>query len=330
LLNFGKALEYGRKAIEIYPKTYIYRANYALYAMYAGDFPTAASTAQTLIKEDPKVEVPYLPLAMEALTSGDSGRARAAYEQATAAGDAGASLSALGLADVAMFEGRYAEAIASLPAAAKRDEDKANTVGAVAKLVALAEAHAARNEAAPRQEAIARARRLSDQDSVLVPAARLAIASGKLDDAREIIDDLARRLPAQSRAYAKLLEGEIAMSTRQYPAAIDALNAAQKLADLWLVRFSLGLAYFQRGDYPEALSEFEKCRERRGEATALFLDDLPTFRYYAALPYWLGRAREMQKLDARPQFQEFLRIRQAATNDPLVEDARKRLGTPGK
>ena len=38
LLHFGKALEYGRKAIEIYPKTYKYRSNYALYAMYAGDF----------------------------------------------------------------------------------------------------------------------------------------------------------------------------------------------------------------------------------------------------------------------------------------------------
>jgi hypothetical protein len=33
----------------------------------------------------------------------------------------------------------------------------------------------------------------------------------------------------------------------------------------------------------------------------------------------------MQKLDARPQYQEFLRIRQGATEDPLVVDARKRL-----
>jgi hypothetical protein len=40
----------------------------------------------------------------------------------------------------------------------------------------------------------------------------------------------------------------------------------------------------------------------------------------------MGRAREMQTLDARPQYQEFLRIRQAATDDPLVDDARKRLG----
>ena len=172
---------------------------------------------------------------------------------------------------------------------------------------------------------IARLRKLSNQDSALVPVARLAVAAGGIGEARAIASELAARLPAQSRAYGKLIEAEIAMAGRQYPAAIDALNTAQKLADLWLVRFALGLAYFQRGDYPEANSELEKCRERRGEATSVFLDDLPTFRYYATLPYWLGRAREMQKLDARPQYQEFLRIRQGATDDPLVDDARKRL-----
>ena len=325
LLNFNKALEYGRKAIDIYPRTYKYRSNYALYAMYAGDFATAATTAQVLIKEEPKIEVPYLPLAMEALASGDHARARATYERAAGAGAAGASLSAIGLADVAMYEGRYAEAIAALPGAAKRDQDQGNAVAAAAKLVALAEAHAARNEASATQGAIARARKLSDQDGVLLPAARLAVAAARLDEARAIAAILAGRLQAQSRAYGKLIEAEIAMNGKQWPAAIDALNAAQKLADLWLVRYSLGTAYFLRGDYLEAASEFEKCRQRRGEATALFLDDLPTFRYYATLPYWLGRARQMARLDARPQFQEFLRIRQGAAGDPLVEDARRRL-----
>ena len=95
---------------------------------------------------------------------------------------------------------------------------------------------------------------------MLVPAARLAVAARRLDEARAIAADLAGRLPAQSRAYSKLIEAEIAMSARQYPAAIDALNAAQKMADLWLVRYTLGLAYFERGDYPEAASEFAKCQ----------------------------------------------------------------------
>jgi tetratricopeptide (TPR) repeat protein len=330
LLHFGKALEYGRKAIEIYPKTYKYRANYALYAMYAGDFSTAATYAQALISEQPKIDVAYLPLAMEALTSGDSARARATYQQAAGAGESGASVSAIGLADVAMYEGRYADAIAALPAAAQRDADQGNSLGESTKLVALAEAHALRNEPAPAGAAMARARKLSDQDNVLVPAARLAIAAGRVDEARAIATGLAGRLPAQSRAYSKLIEAEIAMGARQYLAAIDALNAALKLADLWLVRLTLGLAYFERGDYPEAASEFAKCRERRGKATAIYLDDVPTFRYYASLPYWHGRAREMQKLDARSQFQEFLRIRLADAADPLVEDARRRLDAAGR
>ena len=163
-----------------------------------------------------------------------------------------------------------------------------------------------------------------------MPAAWLAIAAGRPEEARKIAAELGQRLSARSRAYAKLIEGEIAIAAKQYVEAIDALNAAQKHADLWLVRFALGLAYFHSGHYPEAVSEFEKCRERRGEATAVFLEDLPSVHYYAPLPYWLGRAREMQKLDARSQFQEFLRIRQGATGDPLVEDARRRLGAAGK
>ena len=181
-----------------------------------GDFPTAATTAQALIKEDPKTDVAYLPLAMEALTSGDHARARATYVQAAGAGESGASGSGIGLADVAMYERQYAEAIASLPAAARRDEDQGNAVGAAAKRVALAEAHAAQNESASREAAIARARKHSEEDGVLVPAARLAVAAGRLDDARAIAAALAGRLPAQSRAYSKLIEAEIAMSARLY------------------------------------------------------------------------------------------------------------------
>ena len=246
-LNFAKALEYGRKAIDIYPKTFKYRSNYALYAMYAGDFKTAAATAQELIKEDPKVDVPYLPLAMEAVAAGDIPRARTMYEQVKQAGDSGVSLSALGLADIAMYEGRYDEAIAILPAAAKRDQDQQNILGAVSKLVALAEAYQARGNDPARLTAIAQARALSTQENVLVPAARLSIHAGRIDDAQKIAAELGQRLSAQSRAYGKMIDGEIAINAKQYVEALDALNAAQKHADLWLVRFALGLAYFNHG-----------------------------------------------------------------------------------
>ena len=224
-----------------------------------------------------------------------------------------------------MYQGNYADAIAALPAAIKRDRDEQNTFGAVAKLLALAEAYAASNRWPEAHRTLEQARKLSQDDSVLVTTARLSIASGRIDQAKAIAAELAQRLPAQSRAYGKMIEAEVAMAAKQFPAAIDALNAARGFADLWLVRYTSGLVYFHRGDYLEAVSEFAKCQERRGEATALFLDDLPTFRYYALVPYWLGRSREMRGLDAKPQYQEFLAIRGGAANDPLVVDARRRL-----
>lgn len=324
-LDFKQALEYGKKAIEIYPKSFKYRANYALYAMYATDFKTAAETARELIKEDPKFETAYLPLAMDALAAGETDRAKAAYLEAQKAGDAGASLAATGFADIAMFEGRYEVAIASLPAAIKRDTEQQNDMGAVAKLVALAEAHAARGDGKAAQLAISQAQKLSSEDSVLVPAARLRIAAGRLDQWGIAAELFKNRYVAQSRAYGKLIEAEIHLATKQYAAAIDALNEGQQLADLWLIRYTLALAYFQSGRDLAALQEFERCQERRGQATAIFLDDVPTFRYYATLPYWLGRAREARDLDPRTQYQEFLAIRGGAVDDPLVKDARERL-----
>ena len=67
------------------------------------------------------------------------------------------------------------------------------------------------------------------------------------------------------------------------------------------------------------------CEQRRGEATAIFLNDLPTWRYMAALPYWLGRAQqELGMADAATSsFQGFLSSYDA--DDRLTQDAKSRL-----
>ena len=48
--------------------------------------------------------------------------------------------------------------------------------------------------------------------------------------------------------------------------AVDTLNAALELSDLWLIRLQLGKAYLQAGYAAEALAEFEAAKSRRGEA----------------------------------------------------------------
>jgi tetratricopeptide (TPR) repeat protein len=147
---------------------------------------------------------------------------------------------------------------------------------------------------------------------------------------RAIAERLGSDLNPQSRAYAKIIEAELALRQGHVPQAIDALIAAQKTADLWLTRFSLGVAYIAGERYPEALAELETCQKRRGEATALFLDDVPTLRYLATLPYWLGRAREGVgvKAAAMESYKAYLALRPAAARDPLAADARRRVGPP--
>jgi hypothetical protein len=88
----------------------------------------------------------------------------------------------------------------------------------------------------------------------------------------------------------------------------------------------MGVAYVEARAYAEALSELELCVKRRGEATAVFLDDIPTYRYMVPLSYWLGRAHE--GLGARDAAQRHLRayltLRSPAT-DPLAKDAAARV-----
>ncbi|MGD8895747.1 MAG: hypothetical protein PVJ73_06910, partial [Acidobacteriota bacterium] len=68
------------------------------------------------------------------------------------------------------------------------------------------------------------------------------------------------------------------------------------------------------------------CERRRGEASAIFLDDIPTFRYLAPLPYWLGRAQEGMgmRAAAKQSYDRYLTLRPAASGDPLAADAHER------
>ena len=125
---------------------------------------------------------------------------------------------------------------------------------------------------------------------------------------------------------ADVIRAEIALANRRPADAIDALRAAQKAADLWIVHFLLGRAWVEAGRFPEAIAEFDACVRRRGEATAIFLDDIPSVRYLAPLPYWHGRAQEGLGLSAQAlaNYKQFLAIRAAAPDDALVKDARTR------
>jgi serine/threonine protein kinase/tetratricopeptide (TPR) repeat protein len=328
VLNFPKALEEGRKALELYPKNVLFRNNYALYAMYASDFETAAKEAEALVADAPGFSKNYLPLAVAAMANGNYDAARQAYARMAATGPEGAATANMGLADLAIYTGRFAEAEKLLREGIAADEKSGNGALGAAKHVALAALYQASNRSALAVREIDTALTQGGRDpAVLVPAARVHLLAGRKDEAAAIAATLDNQLQPQPRAYAKIIDANIALLNTRRASAVDDFREAIKLADFWIARFDLGVTYAAAGHYAEALNELEICLRRRGEATALFLDDTPTFRYLATLPYWLGRAQEGvgQTAAALTNYKAFLALRADAPDDPLVKDARSRI-----
>jgi tetratricopeptide (TPR) repeat protein len=330
LLDFRKALEEARLALEIYPKNETSRNNYALYAMYAGDFDTAAAEATKVIDQNPNVAKAYLPLAMGALARGDLPAARSAYERMSKAGAFGASLASMGSADLALYQSHFAEAEAILKAGITADEAAKNTAGLASKLLAIAETYAETFRTKESVEFARRALKLGQDEAIIVPAAGILLDAGLETEARALASSLGQQLQPQRRAYAKILDGEIALKGRQPGVAVNAFREGQKIADVWLGRFDLGVAYVEAGHYAEALAELEIAHKRRAEVTAIFLDDVPSFRRLVPLYYWLARAQQGLGIStAEANYKTFLLLRPAATKNPLAVDAERRLRARG-
>jgi len=327
-LNFAKALELNQRVLKIYPTSQLYRGNNALYAMYAGNFDTAARVAQKLVDDKMAAYDTYLPLAMAAIVKNDNAGARVAYEGMKTTGPKGISLASTGLADLALYEGDPKTAIALARTGVATDQTEKNTIGLAAKQILVAEALALQGNV---KGAVATARQAlsnDDSDGVQIPAAALFLAGRATTDATKISEELGNRpLEKRSQAWGKLIAGQVLLAQGKKTEAIDQFQQALKLADLWLVRFNLGRAFLEAGANAEALQEFDTCMKRRGEATAIFLDDVPSIRYLATVPYWTARAQEALGLtpQAQENYRKFLSIRMKDSPDPLVNDARRRL-----
>ena len=297
--------------------------------MYAGDFTQGADEARRVIADSPGAHKAYLPIAIEALAAGRYDEARATYDRMAATGVRGASLAAMGLADIAIDRGDYATAEQLLLDGIARDASAGNTSAQSVKWIAVAEVRAATGRQAAALDAVAAALALSKADAIVIPATSILLAADKGADVQGLRDAYGNQLQKQSRAYAKLIDAMVSLKKGHVADAVDSLTAAKALADLWSVRFTLGRAYVEAGYAPEALSELEACLKRRGEATALFLDDVPTYRHLARLHYWLGRAQQGVNLagDAKASYETYLRMRAGVAGDPFVADARTRLAT---
>jgi serine/threonine protein kinase/tetratricopeptide (TPR) repeat protein len=325
-LNFTKAWDEGREAMRLAPHSQIVKSNNALYAMYAGDFGAGMNLANQVVAADPKYFKAYLPLAIGALDAGNVIAAKQAYLDMSAATPTGRSLAETGLADIDLYLGRHPDAERRLRDALRDDRQGRRTQGTIAKQTALADALLQQGRTAQAKAEALAAVTLGQGVNARVPAARLLLRAGDVEDALKIAGELGGDLQPQNRAYGKIIEGEAALARRRPSEAVDALIAARKFADVWLGRFDLGVAYVTASSFTEAVSELELANKRRGEAMAMFLDDWPTAHELAPLPYWLGRAHEgIGAVEAARQDYEAFLGRRTADVDPLAADARRRV-----
>jgi tetratricopeptide (TPR) repeat protein len=324
--EMSRALEVGRKAVSIYPRNVLQRTNVALYAMYASDFETAAREAAAVLKINPSHAKGHLATALSELASDRVGQAGAAYDRLSALNP---SLAATGAADVAAYEGRAADAASILEKSIGIDNAGATRSSLTArKLIALAHARSLQGRKPEARQLVAEALQDSNIFEVQVESALIYVDLGLLREATALADKLRGSLQPDPQAYAKVIDGLVHLARNQTREAVSSLNDAQKVADTWLGRLALGRAYLALSAYTEAYAAFESCLRRRGEATALFLDDLPTYRYLPPVHYYMGLAQKgLGSPQAAQSFKTFLAIKQRG-DDPLVPEARAQLTTP--
>jgi len=323
LHNVSKALELFRRAVAILPKRAIYHSNLAFDLVYTGDFQAAEKQAAETVK----LGLPngYLIQAYASVAQERPDQAADAYHNL---GKTLPSDAATGLADLAVYEGRYSDAVKILDQGIKDDlgGNKPDKDAAATKYWMLAHVQLLRNQNAAALEAAKRAVENNTAPQTRLVAAQVYAALGQEAKAHELAMGLGNELQVEPQAYAKLIEGEIALKNGDSHGAVKLFTDADSLLDTWLGRFDLGRAYLDAGAFAEADSEFDRCIKRRGEAVSLFLD-LSTYGYFPPVYYYQGRAREgMKTTGFADSYKKYISIRGKAGEDPVLADARRRAG----
>jgi len=327
LRNAPKALEAAQHAVEIVPKGVGQRLNLAFISSFAGDFAASEKEARDALEISPSAAQGYLVLAEAQLGQGQIEKAAERYRQLEEFGPLGVSTATAGLADLAAYQGKYAEAARILAQGATADVAAKMADGAARKYAALGNMEEMQGHHAAALSDIGKALANSQSTQIKFLAASSYVDAGDLAKAQKLAASLSSELTSEPQAYGKIIEGMIALKRKDAKEAVKQITAANNLLDTWIGRFELGRAYLEAGAFTEADSEFDQCVKRRGEAIELFMDNVPTYAYFPPVYYYQGRVREGMKSEGFADFYKtYLSIRGQSSEDPLVPEIRRRIG----
>ncbi|MBP7775858.1 MAG: protein kinase [Acidobacteria bacterium] len=327
--DMAQALEQGRRAAAIFPNNVLRQSNVALYAMYAGQFEDAIAASLEVHELNPTHLKAFVARALSQLALGRFDQARATYEALGQTSAAGASFAAIGLADLAAAQGRFTDAVAALTAGIAADDAAGFATPAATKRVALAEVLLVQGQpAAARREAEAAAEAV-ESGNLRAAAGLVLAAAGAAGPAERLAGTLATSLEPDPQAFGRLVLAELALARKDPRKAVDYGREAQKLADTWQGRVILGRAYLGVNAFPEAYTEFEAALKRAGEASAVYLDDVPTYRLLVPVYYYMGLAQEgLKSPAAKASFETYLGLRGEGDRHPFLDAARQRTQAP--
>jgi tetratricopeptide (TPR) repeat protein len=322
-----KAFEEGQKAAEFAPKNILPRSNLVWYTIGVGKFDVAQKEFQEVMKMNPEFYDALVPLALIQLAQDRPREAEKTYLELSSKDARLASLAAIGLADLALYEGRLNDARKILDAGIEADLKNKFEDEASLKSVMRAQTLLAQGKTKEAVQAADREAASSQKGSNLFSIALVYVRAGQPGLAMKVVEALNAKPNPELQAYARIVEGEIAQKKGNIPESVDLYYRSTALLNTWIGHLALGCAHLEAQQYVEAHSELDMCLKRRGEAASVFLDDFPSYRYFAPVYYYLGRAQEgLKSPAAKESYQKFLKIKEGTDpGDPLVEDARKRI-----
>ncbi len=318
-----RALELAKRARREQPWFVAIRSNLTMLRVFTGDFAGAAEEARQALADLPR------PLASTyvfgALGEAMVGRRAEALELYARLRDAYPSTAAAAEADFAALEGRLGDAALTLEAGIAADDARKATADAEAKSAALGEVRLRQGNLPGARMAATRAGAALELFT-LYRAARVLIGAGALEEAKKLADRIAQRPGDRAKLYAPLLRARLLGAQGQRAGAADAMKALLERTDLWIVHAELAEAYLEVGAFKDAEREFQTCVAREGQGLCAFQDERESAVLVPPVLYGLARAKEAQhEPDASDAYRAFLAVTTGA-DDPLVLDARRRLG----
>ncbi|HET8922411.1 MAG TPA: protein kinase [Candidatus Acidoferrum sp.] len=324
--DVSNAVAEQRRAVEIAPKRPIMHVQLSFYSSYAGDFQTGEREARQALGLNPSTDG-YIALAEAQLGQDQFSQAADTYHQLEKLSATSGSAAASGLADLAVYQGRFSEAAHILERAAAADLEAKNTENAADKFAALGYTQLLRGDNRAALRATEKILANSQSMKARFQAGRNFVSAGELGKAQELAASLGSEITAEPQAYAKIIEGELALKRGDAVNAVRALTDANGLLDTWIGRYELARAYFEAGAFVDADAELDRCIKRRGESLELLMNNVPTYGYFPPVYYLQGRVREGLKSQGFAEsYRTYLSIRGQAGEDPLLPEIHKRLG----